>query len=127
MSDRLDHIALAVEDLDERIEFFTRHLGMSLRRMGTENSTGSRIAMLAEPNGGFKLELIESATRQGLQHVARRVDDVPRAYVGLVAAGLKPLREPHRIGAAKAESALVEDHSGLKVQLIRYDPDSPDL
>jgi methylmalonyl-CoA/ethylmalonyl-CoA epimerase len=127
MTDSLDHFALAVADLDERIAFFTSHMGMALRRMGKENSTGNRIAMLADPNSGFKLELIESADRSGLQHIARRVEDVQGTYDQMVAAGLKPLREPHRIGAAKAESALVEDPSGLKVQIIRYDPDSPDL
>ena len=127
MTDSLDHFALAVADLDERITFFTSHMGMALRRMGKENSTGNRIAMLADPNSGFKLELIESADRSGLQHIARRVEDVQGTYDQMVAAGLKPLREPHRIGAAKAESALVEDPSGLKVQIIHYDPDSPDL
>jgi catechol 2,3-dioxygenase-like lactoylglutathione lyase family enzyme len=127
MTDSLDHFALAVADLDERIAFFTSHMGMALRRMGKENSTGNRIAMLADPNSGFKLELIESPDRSGLQHIARRVEDVQGVYDQMVAAGLKPLREPHRIGAAKAESALVEDPSGLKVQIIRYDPDSPDL
>jgi len=127
MTDSLDHFALAVADLDERIAFFTSHMGMALRRMGKENSTGNRIAMLADPSSGFKLELIESADRSGLQHIARRVEDVQGTYDQMVAAGLKPLREPHRIGAAKAESALVEDPSGLKVQIIHYDPDSPDL
>jgi methylmalonyl-CoA/ethylmalonyl-CoA epimerase len=127
MTDRLDHVALAVEDLDERIAFFTQQMGMTLRRMGKEYSTGNRIALLAEPDGGFKLELIESPTQRGLQHMARRVENVQAAYEQLVAAGLKPLREPHWIEAARAESALLEDRAGLKVQIIRYDPDSPDL
>src|SRR5262249_37136494 len=127
MTEGLDHIALAVADLDERIAFFTQHMGMTLRRMGKEISTGNRIAMLADPNSGFKLELIESADRSGLQHIARRVEDVQGTYDQMVAAGLKPLREPHRIGAAEAEGALVGDPSGLKGQIIRYAPDSPDL
>ena len=127
MSDGLDHVALAVADLDERIAFFTQHMGMTLRRMGKEISTGSRIAMLGDPASGFKLELIESADRSGLQHIARRVDDVPAAFAAMVDAGMKPLREPRRIEPAKADSALVEDPSGLMVQLVRYDPDSPDL
>ena len=97
MTEGLDHVALAVADLDERIAFFTQQMGMNLRRMGKEISTGSRIAMLGDPASGFKLELIESADRSGLQHIARRVDDVPTAFAQMVAAGLKPLREPRRI------------------------------
>jgi catechol 2,3-dioxygenase-like lactoylglutathione lyase family enzyme len=127
MTDVLDHIALAVEDLDERIEFFTQYLGMTLRRRGTEMSTGNRIAMLGQPGGSFKIELIEDPTRRGLQHIARRVDDVQAVFDALVAGGLKPLRAPRHIAPARADSALLEDHSGLQVQIVRYDPDSPDL
>lgn len=127
MSEQLDHIAVAVADLDERIEFFTQQMGMTLRRRGVETATGNRIAMLAEPVSGFKLELIEDSERRGMQHMARRVESVQDAYDAMVAAGCTGRREPRRIQAARADSALVEDPSGMLVQLIRYDPDSPDL
>jgi catechol 2,3-dioxygenase-like lactoylglutathione lyase family enzyme len=127
MTEQLDHVALGVADLDERIEFFTRHLGMVVRRRGTQHGTGSRIALLGQPGSSFKLELIQSPGERSLLHVAQRVSDLQPAYRSLVAAGLKPIREPHRLAAAKADTALLEDTSGLKIQLIQYDPDSPDL
>jgi len=124
---QLDHFALGVHDLDERIAFLTGTLGMTLKRIGTHFKTGGRIAMIADANG-FKLELIELPTgAPGLQHVAYRVDDVDAAYAQLLADGCTPIRGPHELSAAKAVTALLEDPSGLQVQIVKYAPDSPDL
>lgn len=128
MTGDIDHIALAVEDLDERIAFFTTHLGFHVRRRGTEMSTGNRIAMIGQADTGFKIELIEDAdpARRGLQHIARHVDDVQVAFDAMVAGGCKPLRAPRRVEPAKMLSALLEDATGMHVQLVHYDADSPD-
>jgi catechol 2,3-dioxygenase-like lactoylglutathione lyase family enzyme len=127
MNGMVDHIALGVADLDERITFFERHFGMVVRRRGTQYSTGSRIAMLGQPDTGFKLELIESPTEHGLLHVAHRVEHLQSAYQELLVAGLRPVRGPHRLEAARADTALLEDPAGPLLQIIQYDPDSPDL
>ncbi len=127
MIGQMDHVALAVKDLDERIAFLTGTLGMTLKRIGTHVKTGGRIAMIADANG-FKLELIEMPDAEpGLQHVAYRVEDVDAAYRRLLADGCTPIRPPHPLAAAKAETALVEDAAKLQIQVIKYDPDSPDL
>jgi catechol 2,3-dioxygenase-like lactoylglutathione lyase family enzyme len=124
---QLDHVALGVHDMDERIAFLTGTLGMTLKRMGTHFKSGGRIAMIADANG-FKLELIELPNETpGLQHVAYRVEDVDAAYGRLVEEGCTGIRGPHELAAAKAVTALVEDPSGLQVQVIKYAPDSPDL
>jgi lactoylglutathione lyase len=124
----MDHVALGVEDMDERIDYFTRVMGMQLRRTGTRHSTGSRIVLLADPVSGFKIELIEtSPDERGLLHVAFRVDDVSAAHAELLAQGFKSLRGPHALAAAKAETALLEDPATMQVQIIKYQPDSPDL
>jgi catechol 2,3-dioxygenase-like lactoylglutathione lyase family enzyme len=124
---QLDHVALSVHDMDERIAFLTGTLGMTLKRMGTHFKSGGRIAMIADANG-FKLELIELPNEPaGLQHVAYRVDDVDAAYSRLVEEGCTGIRGPHELSSAKAVTALVEDKSGLQVQVIKYAPDSPDL
>lgn len=124
---QLDHVALGVHDMDERIAFLTGTLGMTLKRMGTHFKSGGRIAMIAD-NAGFKLELIELPNdAPGLQHVAYRVEDVDAAYERLIDEGCTGVRGPHELGAAKAVTALVEDPSGLQIQVIKYAPDSPDL
>ena len=124
---QLDHVALAVRDLDERIAFLTGTLGMSLKRIGKHVKSGGRIAMIADA-AGFKLELIELPDEApGLQHVAYRVEDVDAAYARLLEEGCSGIRGPHQIAAAKAQTALVEDKAGLQIQVIKYAPDSPDL
>ncbi|HZO27474.1 MAG TPA: VOC family protein [Chloroflexota bacterium] len=124
---QLDHVALGVHDLDERIAFYTVTLGMKLGRIGKHVKTGGRIAMIADSNG-FKLELIELPNDEpGFQHLAYRVEDVEAAHASLVEQGCKTIRGPHEIGAAKAVTALVEDPSGTQIQVIKYAPDSPDL
>jgi catechol 2,3-dioxygenase-like lactoylglutathione lyase family enzyme len=124
---QMDHVALGVHDLDERIAFLTGTLGMTLKRIGKHVKTGGRIAMIADRNG-FKLELIELPDDEpGFQHLAYRVEDVEAAHATLVEQGCTTIRGPHEIGAAKAMTALVEDPSGTQIQVIKYAPDSPDL
>lgn len=127
MKPDVDHVAFAVADLDERIGFLRDVLGFTLRRLGTQVSTGHRIAFMGHPDSPVKVELIEDPERRGFLHLALRVDDVHAEFARLTAAGLKPVRPPFRLGAAKADSALLEDPEGWTIQIIRYDPDSPDL
>jgi catechol 2,3-dioxygenase-like lactoylglutathione lyase family enzyme len=128
MLGQIDHVAIGVADLDERIEFMTETLGMVLKRIGTHIATGGRIAMLADPATCFKFELVETPDRQlGFMHVAYRTDDVPATFDALVSRGLKPRRPPFRLEAGRAVTAMLEDSSGMDLQIIAYDGDSPDL
>jgi len=84
--------------------------------------------MLADPKSGFKIELVEAPdTEEKLTHVAFRVDDVPAAHEELLAQGLTSIRGPHHLDAAKADTALLKDASGFNLQIVKYEPDSPDL
>ncbi len=56
--------------------------------------------------------------------MAYRVDNVEAERQGLVAKGFGSIRGPHAPAAAKATTALLEDPSGLQIQLIQYAPDS---
>lgn len=123
----VDHIALGVKDLDEQIAFFKGTMGMKLRRMGTQYSTGARIALLGDA-AGFKIELIDTPSDESaLLHIAYRVDDVDAEYKTLLSSGCKSVRAPHDLSTAKARTALVKDRSGLQIQIIMYASDSPDL
>ncbi len=126
MIERVDHIALGVSDFDEQVAFYTRTMGLHLKRIGTHFGTGKRIAMLGDEEG-FKIELIEAPSGpQGMRHIAYRVDDVQREYGRLVSSG-KSIRGPHELGAAKAVTAVLEEPSGMQIQIIKYQADSPDL
>ena len=123
----LDHIALGVSNLDERIDFFTDTLGMQLKRLGKHVSTGGRMAFLADASG-FKIELIETDSDQpAILHLAYRTDNVEVEHARLVSAGYRSIRGPHELPAARAMTALLEDPFRLQVQIVTYAPDSPDL
>src|SRR5947209_3353303 len=125
--EQVDHVAIGVADFEERLETLSSVVGFEVRRRGTYFANGKRLAMLGQAGGGFKIELCESPEQTGLLHLALRVEDVRAEFERLVAAGLKPIVEPRRIEPARADSAMVEDDGGWRIQLIHYDPDSPDL
>ena len=123
----LDHVALGVRDLEERITFLTGSLGMTVKRRGTHFKSGRPIALLADKNG-FKLELIEADVEEPtFMHLACRVDDVAGEYDQLLKDGCEGIRGPHELKASKSETAIVQDQSKLQVQIIKYEADSPDL
>lgn len=122
-----DHLAIGTDRFDEVLKLLVDDFGMTVSRIGTHFSTGGRLMMLRGAHGGM-IELVESAEPgAGLMHIAYRVEDVGLAVDSLVESGLTSLRPPHRLEAAKAETALLEHPSGLQVQVIKYSDDSPDV
>ncbi|MCY3616347.1 MAG: hypothetical protein OXG66_01620 [Acidimicrobiaceae bacterium] len=127
---KFDHVAIEVNDFDIRVDALVNDVGMTLVRHGIRYSTGQRIAMLGDETG-VKIELIESdAGQPTLAHVAFRADGaaaVDKAQAGLVEAGWSTVNPVHDLAAARARTTLVTDRGGLHVQVIAYQPDSPDL
>ena len=126
---KFDHVAIEVREFDERIRNLTEHCGMRLLRRGVRYSTGQRIAMVGD-GAGTKIELIEATDGDAeatFAHIAFRVDDAQAAVEQLHAAGWNTKRPLHRLDAARADTALMADESGLPVQFISYDDDSPDM
>ena len=120
----VDHVALNVTNLDERVATF-RELGLTVRREGTLTSDRTRRIVMLSDGAGFKLELIESSADE-FAHVAMAADDVDQTFGDFERAGLVPVRPPHRLEPARARSAMLSDEFGLTVQLVCYDDDSPD-
>ena len=151
----IDHVALEVDDLDERV-LRLEAAGLRVLRHGTRYSTGQRIVMMGDGTGN-KLELIEAepagtadvepagtAAAEGsagradaavetgrpqgpvFAHLALRSDDADAAHRMLRAAGYSSLSEPHDLAAARARSALLDSGDGMLVQVVSYAEDSPD-
>lgn len=126
---RIDHVALGVPDLESAVARFTGPLGLRLIRRGTVGRTGSAMAMVGDGTG-MKIELIETAgtTAPALLHIAFRSDDVAGDVETLRdEQGLAHLRGPNALPAAAALSALFANGDGLELQIIQYEPASPDL
>lgn len=125
---RMDHVAIEVADLDTRIERLCRTGGMRLLRRGTNKRSGERLAMVGDATG-MKLKLIENKTvgQPRFLHVAFRSDDAEAAAATLEEQGWHTTRGPIELAEAQARSMLLEDDDGFELQVLAYQPTSPDI
>jgi hypothetical protein len=126
--DRMDHVAIEIADLDARIELLCATGAMRLLRRGINKRSGARLAMVGDATG-MKLELIENpdAHEPRFSHVAFRSANVDAALSTLVDQGWKHLRGPNDLPEAEARSILLDDGDGLELQVLAYEPTSPDI
>jgi len=125
----LDHIAIAVEDLDKAIETYTKGFGLSVvdRRCTTGNSTGMVSAVLI--GAGVPIVLLQGTdpdsqvTRfvrergAGVQHLAFAVSDIDAGIDQFAQLGSRPAFPPV-IGEGIRQVFLEKDGSGPRVELI---------
>ena len=124
---KIDHVAIAVEDFDGRIDQLTGTGALRVIRHG-KTGNGQRLAMLGDGTG-MKIEIVESAGDKAPRflHIAFLSEDVDGAGAMLDRLGWSAKFGPAELGAAKAYTVMMTDGEGLDLQAIRYDTDSPDL
>jgi methylmalonyl-CoA/ethylmalonyl-CoA epimerase len=131
---RVDHVGIAVADLDEAIAFYDRAFGMRCVHEETNEEQGVREAMIAAgPDGeGARIQLLaplrpDSAIAKfldrngpGLQQLAYTVRDVEEASAALRARGLRLLYDEPRRGTAGSRINFVhpKDAGGVLVELV---------
>jgi methylmalonyl-CoA/ethylmalonyl-CoA epimerase len=125
----IDHIGIAVSDLDASLAFFRDALGLELEP--AEEIASQRVRAHFLPAGDATFELLEATspdsaiatflTRRGpgLHHVALRVDDIVAALAELKARGVRLIDEVPRPGAHDALVAFLHPASthGVLVEL----------
>ena len=125
----LDHVGIAVDDLDAALEFYAGALGLEVEASEDVPSQGVRAHFVRV--GSAALELLEATTEEspvrrfvdrrgaGLHHVTLRVDDVAAALVRLKARGVRLVDETPREGAEGALVAFVHPSAahGVLVEL----------
>lgn len=128
--DRVDHVGIAVENLEESVKFYET-LGFVAK--GVEVVEEQKVKVCFMPCGDSELELLESTTpdgpiakfieknggRGGIQHVAIRVDNIDAALVELKEKGVRMIDETPRYGAGGARIAFVHPKAtgGLLLEL----------
>lgn len=129
---RVDHVGVAVADLDEALEFYARVFGLVAVHTETNEEQGVREAMLAVGSGETRLQLlaplrddspIASFLRNrgpGIQQIAYTVDDIDAATESLRARGLRVLWDQPRRGTAGSRVNFVhpKDAGGVLVELV---------
>lgn len=129
----VDHVGIAVPDLDAAIEFYTGTLGMRVVHEETNEGQGVREAMVEVAPGGTQLQLLaplnpESSIAKfldrsgpGVQQVAYRVKDVEEVSAALRAKGLRLLYDEPRPGTYGSRINFVhpKDAGGVLVELVQ--------
>ena len=103
-------------DLDGLIERLTSAFGM------VTEVRSEHFAVIADPGSGLKLELSRS-TDAGVhfRHLGFQTDDVDRAHLTLVDAGMEVSQAPHRRGFARMYTSFLKQPGAFEVQLVKYD------
>ncbi len=111
----LDHLSLAVPDVEAQVDFFTQSMGMTALRRGED------FGLVVEPHSGFRIEMTrsEGGAETKLLHIGFEVADVDQAYRALTDSGLQTVHAPHRRERAKIDTAFLRDAGGLEIQLSK--------
>jgi methylmalonyl-CoA/ethylmalonyl-CoA epimerase len=132
MIQKIDHIGIAVSNLDETLKLYCDTLGLEVEK--TEDFEGMKIAFI--PIGDTEFELLQPTDPngalakflekrgEGIQHVALRVDDVEKSLEELKAKGLRVIDEKPRPGAGGASIAFFHPKSTHGVLLEICQPAS---
>ncbi len=126
---KIDHIGIAVSNLDEAVKLYRDVLGLELH--GTEVVPEQKVRVAFLPVGDTEVELLESTSAdgpiakfietkgQGIQHIAFRVNDIEAALEEMKAKGMRLIDDKPRYGAGGAKIAFLHPKStgGVLIEL----------
>lgn len=131
MINKIDHIGIAVKNLEESLKFYEGVLG--LKAAGFEVVEEQKVKVAFLPTGDSEVELLEATeddspiakfiekNGEGVQHIAYRVDDVERAIAEMKEKGIRMIDEKPRYGAGGAKIAFCHPKStgGVLIELCQ--------
>ena len=129
----IDHVGVAVRDLDEAITFYRDTYGMTLAHQEVNEEQGVREAMMAVGGSGSHIQLLAPLSPEstiakfldrsgpGVQQVAYRVEDVEAVSQVLRDRGLRLLYDEPRRGTSNSRVNFIhpKDAGGILVELVQ--------
>ena len=129
----IDHVGVAVSDLDEAIAYYRDVFGMQLAHEESNPDQGVREAMMSIGDSGSYVQLLAPLSPDspigkflersgaGLQQVAYRVDDIEAVSAILRERGCRMLYDEPRRGTAGARINFVhpKDAGGVLLELVQ--------
>ncbi len=136
---RIDHVGIAVHDLEAAIELYTTTFGLTVVSREINEPQGVREAMLHVADGAAGssyVQLLEPThpdtpvgkflTRngEGVHHIGYGVDDVAEALAAIGERGVRLVDERPRHGSMGASIAFLhpKDLSGVLTELVQAAP-----
>jgi len=129
---KVDHVGIAVPDLDEAIAFYADNFGIVSVHEETNEEQGVREAMLAVGDGETRLQLLAplnddstiakfiGRSGPGIQQMAYTVADIEAVSAQLRAKGLRLLYENAKRGTSDSKVNFIhpKDAGGVLVELV---------
>ncbi len=129
MFEKIDHVGIAVADLEKALAFYRDQLGLDFK--GTEEVEEQKVRVAFFPVGESKIELLESTDPagpvgkfiekkgEGVHHLSFRVSDIEGKLKELKERGVALIDEQPRYGAGGAKIAFLHPKStgGVLIEL----------
>jgi len=136
MLDHIDHIGLAIADLDEALHIWRDILGLTVTHDETVPEQGTRVLFLH--GGNADIELLVSLGEEtpvgkflqkrgpGIHHICFAVPNLEAALAECKARGLQLIDETPRIGAKGKRLAFIHPKSahGVLIELCEKNPEA---
>jgi methylmalonyl-CoA/ethylmalonyl-CoA epimerase len=127
--EKIDHVGIAVADLEKALAFYRDQLGLEFK--GTEEVEEQKVRVAFFPVGESKIELLESTDPagpvvkfiekkgEGVHHLSFRVSDIEGKLKELKERGVALIDEQPRYGAGGAKIAFLHPKStgGVLIEL----------
>lgn len=137
----IDHVGIAVPDLDTAVAWYTEHFGMVETHREINEDQGVQEAMLSCPNGEDEASAIQllapvdptstiaeflQNSGPGLQQLAYRVTDIETVSDYLRGHGLRLLYPTPHVGTSHSRINFVhpKDAGGVLIELVEPDQDT---
>lgn len=131
---RIDHVGIAVADLDEAIDFYARTFGMSVAHEEVNEEQGVREAMLEVGDSGTWIQLLAPLSADspigrfldrsgpGIQQMAYTVTDVGAACDHLRSVGVRLLYDEPKTGTGGSLINFThpKDTGGVLIELVEH-------
>ena len=121
MYKKINHIGVAVKDLDEAIKLYRDQLGLEFK--GTDEVESQKVKVAFFKIGETNIELVAATSpdspiakyleknREGIHHICFEVDDINKALESLKERGVKLINEEPRKGAHNTLVAFIHPKS----------------
>jgi methylmalonyl-CoA/ethylmalonyl-CoA epimerase len=134
MIKKIDHIGIAVQNIDDALKLFVDALGLHLTHTDTEAGQKSIVAFL--PAGSGEVELVEPLDEdspvarflqkrgEGIHHICFEVDNIDAALARLKSRGVQLIDEKPYIGTGGKKIAFIHPKAahGVLIELYQYVP-----
>ena len=128
----IDHVGIAVPDLDDAVAFYSATYGMRMLHEETNEEQGVREAMMGVGDSGSCIQLLAPLTPEstiakfldrsgpGIQQLAYRVTDIDAVCATLRERGLRLLYDTPKRGTSDSRVNFIhpKDAGGVLVELV---------